>query len=239
MSYDPIQQPISARADARVIDAGLQAHMRSVYNTMCYGLVITAGVAYAVAHIEPLFNFVFNTPFIFVAMFAPLLFLSFGLSERRVAGMTADKARSLFLLFSVVMGVSFSAFFVAYTGASLARGFVVTSGTFAAMSLYGYTTKRDLTSMASFLFMGLIGVVFALIVNIWLQSAMLDFVVCSIAVIVFTGLTAWHTQMIKEAYAENAGREANEKLATMGALRLYMSFINLFQFIMRLMNQRN
>ena len=134
MSYDPIQQPISTRADARVIDAGLQAHMRSVYNTMCYGLVITAGVAYAVAHVEPLFNFVFNTPFRFVAMFGPLAFLWMGLSPRRVAAMEAGKLRSLFMLFSAMMGLSFAAFFVAYTGESLARGFVVTSGMFAAMA---------------------------------------------------------------------------------------------------------
>ena len=239
MSYDPVQQPISARADARVVDAGLQAHMRGVYNTMCWGLFITAATAYAVANVEPLFNLVFHTAFRYVAIFAPLAFLWFGFTPRRVAGMDAGKLRGLFMLFSGLMGVSFASIFVAYSGVSIARAFVVTSAMFAFMSLYGYTTKRDLSSMGSFMMMGMVGIFFAGILNIFLHSAAMYFVISAIGVVVFTGLTAWETQMIKENYAENAGRQANSKMATMGALNLYMSFINLFQFIINFTGQRN
>ena len=238
MSYDPIQQPISTRADARVIDAGLQAHMRSVYNTMCYGLVITAGVAYAVAHVEPLFNFVFNTPFRFVAMFGPLAFLWMGLSPRRVAAMEAGKLRSLFMLFSAMMGLSFAAFFVAYTGESLARGFVVTSGMFAAMSLFGYTTKRDLSAIGSFLVMGLFGLIIASLVNIFLASSALQFAISVIGVLVFAGLTAYDTQRIKEMYFEADDVAVAGRKAIMGALTLYLDFINLFMFLLQFLGNR-
>ncbi|MDE1152893.1 MAG: Bax inhibitor-1/YccA family protein [Micavibrio sp.] len=240
MSYDPIQQPTFARADGRVVDAGLQAHMRSVYNTMCWGLAVTAAVAWSVANVAPLRSLVFGTPLSWVFALAPLFFVMFGFSANRVRRLTAQQVRNTFIGFSALMGVSMGTIFMYYSGVSIARVFVITAGTFAAMSLIGYTTKRDLSAMGSFMMMGMIGIVLASVVNIFVASAAINFVVSILGVVIFTGLTAWETQMIKENYAEANGVESNSKMATMGALNLYMSFINLFQFLMSFMgNNRN
>lgn len=241
MSYEPYNTPQTGGfAQTSAIDAGLQAHMRSVYNTMGFGLVVTGLVAFAVAYTPALFALIFGTPLKWVAIFAPLAFIFFGFTPNRVARLPASQIKMMFYGFSALMGVSMATIFVAFTGASIARVFFVTAAAFAATSLYGYTTKRDLAGMSAFLFMGLIGIVLASIVNIFLGSTGLQFAVSVIGVLVFTGLTAWETQRLKEAYAYSRGMaEANSKLAVMGALNLYLNFINLFQSLMHLMgNQR-
>ena len=154
-----------------------------------------------------------------------------------MARMSSEKLKLTFILFSAVMGLSMAAIFQIFTGASIARVFFITAATFAATSLYGYTTKRDLAGVGSFLFMGLVGIFIAMIVNLFLQSSMVQFVVSAIGVLVFTGLTAWETQRLKEAYTPGAG-EGNAKMAVVGALSLYLNFINLFQMLLHFMGDR-
>jgi FtsH-binding integral membrane protein len=154
-----------------------------------------------------------------------------------VNSISAGAAQTMFWAFCAVMGLSMASIFLVFTGASIARTFFISAAMFGVMSLYGYTTKTDLTKFGSFLIMGLIGVVIASIVNIFLGSSMLQFAVSVVGILVFLGLTAWDTQSIKEQYAENAGAEANQKLAVMGALSLYLSFINIFQLLLSLTGQ--
>lgn len=241
MSYEPIQQQtIATGAEARVVDAGLQAHMRSVYNAMCWGLALTGATAALVANVDALKALVFSSTLVFYAFaFGPLIFLLFSFTPNKLMRMTAAKARNLFVAFSVLMGVSMSTLFMVYTEASIAKVFFITAATFATMSLWGYTTKRDLSGMGHFMMMGLIGIIIAMVVNIFVGSAMMDFVVSGLGIVIFTGLTAWDTQRIKETYAAGHGRETNEKLAVIGALNLYLCFINLFQFLLHFMGQRD
>ena len=238
MTYDPSStRPMTATAD-RVVDAGLQSHMRSVYNNMTWGLAVTGATAFGIANFAPLYNIVTTAPLYWVFAFAPLAFLWFGLSPAKLLRMDAGKARSMFVLFCVLMGASMATIFAVYTGASIARVFFITAATFASMSLFGYTTKKDLSGMGHFMMMGMVGIFFAMIFNIFIESTMIHFVVSGLGVIIFTALTAWETQTIKETYAVAHGRETNEKLAVIGALSLYMCFINLFQFLMSFMGQR-
>lgn len=239
MSYNPTQNQQATTAQSTV-DVGLQSFMRSVYNTMSFGLVVTGLMAFGIANVPALAQAIFGTPLFYVAAFAPLAFLWFGFTPARIARMSPEKVKFLFITFSALMGVSMASIFLAYSAESIARVFFITAATFAATSLYGYTTKRDLASMGSFLFMGVIGIFFAMIVNMFLHSATVQFVVSVIGVIVFTGLTAWDTQRLKETYAYgSAMADANAKLATMGALSLYLNFINLFQFLLSFMGNRN
>jgi len=239
MSYDPSYQrtPQAAYAAPRTIDAGLQAYMQSVYNTMGLGLVVTGLTAFGVASIPALFNLIFGTPLAWIFMLAPLGFIWFGFTPARIARMPSGKLRNIFILFSAVMGVSMAVIFQVFTGASIARVFFITAATFAATSLYGYTTKRDLTAVGSFLFMGLMGIFIAMIVNLFMHSAMVQFVVSALGVIIFTGLTAWETQRLRDLYAAGA-TEANAKTAIVGALSLYLNFINLFQMLLHFMGNR-
>ncbi len=239
MTYDPASstRPITAATD-RVVDAGLQAHMRSVYNNMTWGLAVTGATAFGIAHFAPLYNLVVASPLHLVFALAPLAFLWFGLSPSKLLRMEASKARSMFVVFCVLMGASMATIFAVYTGASIARVFFITSATFASMSLFGYTTKKDLSGMGNFMMMGLVGIIIAMVFNMFVESAMINFVVSALGVVIFTGLTAWETQNIKETYAVAHGQETNEKLAVIGALSLYMSFINLFQFLMSFAGQR-
>lgn len=241
MAYEPLRQQdaVVSGARERVIDAGLQAHMRSVYNTMCWGLALTGATAFAVANVEALAAIVFNPKLYLVFAFAPLVFLMFGLTPNKLMRMDSARARNLFVGFCILMGVSMAAIFAVYTAASIAKVFFMTSATFAGMSLWGYTTRRDLSGMGHFLVMGMMGIFFAMIVNIFLGSAMVDFVVSILGIVIFTGLTAWETQNIKETYAVGHGRDTNQKLAVIGALNLYLSFINLFQFLLHFMGQRD
>ncbi len=218
------------------LDEGLRQHMLRVYNYMTIGLVVTGLVAYMTSTSHDLMMTLFATPLKWVVMLAPFAFilvLSFGIQK-----LSAKTAQMVFWAFCAAMGLSLATIFVVFTGTSIARVFFITSGTFAAMSLYGYTTKKDLSGLGSFLMMGLFGIVIASFANIFIGSSALQFAVSVIGVLVFTGLTAYDTQSIKEAYAENYGREANGKLAIIGALQLYLDFINLFVMLLQLIGNR-
>jgi uncharacterized protein len=217
-------------------DEGLRRHMLSVYNYMALGLVLTGIVAYLVGTTPALYGPIFGTPLKWVVMLAPLAFVFF--ISFRADTISASTAQTLFWVFCAVMGLSLASIFLVFTGASIARVFFISAAMFGAASLYGYTTKADLTRFGSFLFMGLIGILIAGLVNLFLGSSALQFAISVIGVIVFTGLAAYDTQAIKEGYAEHAGAEANNKLAVLGALSLYLSFINLFQMLLHLMGQR-
>lgn len=217
-------------------DEGLRRHMLQVYNYMMIGLGLTGIVAYIVGTTPALYMPIFGTPLKWVVMLAPLAFVFF--FSFRIQSMSAATAQMTFWIFCAVMGLSMASIFLVFTGASIARVFFITAGMFGAASLYGYTTKADLTRFGSFLFMGLIGIIIASLVNLFIGSSAIQFAVSVIGVIVFTGLAAYDTQMIKETYAENAGIEANNKLAVFGALSLYLSFINLFQMLLHLFGAR-
>ena len=214
------------------IDQGLRKYMLGVYNYMASGLALTGIVAYVFAH-TGLYEAMMRSGAGFIVMFAPLaiiLFMSF-----KIRTMRPVTAQALFWVFSALMGASLSYIFIRYTGASVARVFFITAGTFAAASLFGYATKRDLTRMGSFLFMGLIGLIIAMVVNIFLGSNALEFVISAIGVILFTGFTAYDTQKIKEIYVESDGQDVMVKKSVMGALNLYLDFINLFMMLLNLM----
>ena len=225
----------TARTGAQV-DVGLRNYMLRVYNYMATGLGLTGLTAYFVAMTPSLFNAIYGTALYWVVALAPLGFV-FYLSAR-LHKISFAKAQTVFWIFSGVMGLSMAYIFIAFTGASIARVFFITAGTFAGMSLYGYTTKKDLTGWGSFLFMGLIGIIIAMIVNIFLQSSMLGFIISCVGVLVFVGLTAYDTQKIKEMYYASDHPEISGKKAIMGALKLYLDFINLFIMLLHLFGQR-
>jgi len=224
-------------ADAQVgIDVGLREYMLRIYNYMASGLALTGIVAYAFAQYLYANPALAHSPLMFLIMLAPLglvMLMSFGIQR-----MQASTAQMVFWLYAGLMGLSLASVFLVFTGASIARVFFITAGTFGAMSLYGYTTQRDLSQFGSFLFMGLIGIVIAGVVNIFIGSTALQFAISVIGVIVFTGLTAWDTQQIKEMYYEGDDYETGSKKAIMGALRLYLDFINLFMMLMQLLGTR-
>ena len=218
----------SSVSDA-IIDQGLRSYMLKVYNYMASGVALTGFIA--------LFLFkmaVVSGPNGEILGLTQLVFyMSFG-----IAKMSASKAQTVFWIFAGLMGASLSSIFLAYTGTSITRVFFITAGTFGAMSIYGYTTKRDLTKLGSFLFMGLIGIIIASLVNIFLKSSMMYFVISIIGVLVFVGLTAYDTQKIKNMYLASDSGEVIGKKAVMGALTLYLDFINLFIMLLRLFGQR-
>ena len=217
------------------IDVGLREHMLRIYNYMASGLALTGIVAYLGAT-TGLYASLAQTPLIWVVVFAPIGFaLFFGM---RLQAMSYSTAQITFWLFSAVMGLSLSYIFLRYTGASIARTFFITAGTFAGMSLYGYTTKTDLSRFGSFLIMGLWGVVLASIVNMFLLSPGIQFAISVIGVLVFVGLTAWDTQRIKEMYFELDDSEMSGKKAILGALNLYLDFINLFILLLQFVGTR-
>ena len=237
-----------AAGSADTLDAGLRTYMLRVYNYMLVGLGLTGAVAWLVSSQPTLQQIFYNQvataqgmalqPNLlgWIAMFAPLgmvLFLSF-----RIQAMSFATAQMTFWAYAAVMGISLSTILYIYTGASIAMTFFVTAGTFGAMSLYGYTTKRDLTGMGSFLFMGLIGLIIASLVGMFFQSSQLQFVISVLGVLIFTGLTAYDAQNIKNLYYSGDDSDAMGKKAVMGALRLYLDFINLFLFLLRFMGNR-
>ncbi|MDY0009737.1 MAG: Bax inhibitor-1/YccA family protein [Bdellovibrionales bacterium] len=243
MSYDPYHPQATVAAQGTDVDAGLQSFMRGVYNSMSIGLVITGLVAFGFAQMvmgsEQLAHMVYGTPLKWVVAFAPLAFLLGGFTQGRMLRWPASKLQMMFFVFSGVMGLSMSSIFMMYSAESIARVFFITAGMFAATSLYGYTTKRDLSGMGGFMIMGLIGLIIASIVNIFLASSMLHFITSVAGVVIFTGLTAWDTQRLKETYAYGSHMaEANAKMAVMGALNLYLNFVLLFQHLMSLMGSR-
>ena len=223
-----------------LIDTGLRAHMLRVYNYMLVGLVLTGLTAWAAAD-TPLRDVFFQvsadtgrfglTGLGWIALLAPLamvFFLSFGINR-----MSVGTAQATFWVYAALVGVGIAPILWVYTGASVAETFFITAATFGAMSLWGYTTKSDLSGMGSFLFMGLIGILIASVVNIFLHSAMINWIVSILGVVIFTGLTAYHTQSIKEMYSANDDGTVSGRKAIIGALALYLDFINLFLFLLR------
>ena len=230
----------AATQGAEMIDEGLRAHMLRVYNLMAIGLAITGVAALgtaALAQSNPAFaQLIYVSPLKWVVMLAPLalvFFLSF-----RIHSMSVSTAQTTFWGYAALLGVSLSSIFLVYTGASITQTFFITATTFGAMSLYGYTTKKDISSWGSFLFMGLIGLIIASIVNIFMASSALSFAISAIGVLVFTGLTAYDTQKIKESYYEGDDSDTAGRKAIIGALELYLDFVNLFLMLLRLLGNR-
>jgi FtsH-binding integral membrane protein len=230
-------------AGARVdtIDQGLRTFMLGIYNNMAMGLAITGLVAYGVyawAASDPaVAQTLYGSPLRWVIIFAPLVFVfGFAATVERMAPATA---RLVFLAYAAVMGLSLSSVFIVFTGESIARTFFVTAAAFGGLSLYGYTTKRDLSGWGSFLIMGVIGLIIASIVNIFLASSALQFAVSAIGVLIFAALTAYDTQRLKHMYDVVAGDTvAAGRASIMGALQLYLDFINLFMFLLQFMGNR-
>jgi FtsH-binding integral membrane protein len=235
-----------ARGADTAIDAGLRAHMIRVYNYMAIGLVLTGLAAfgtYSLSFTEvggqlALTSFgqaLFGSPLMWVLVLAPLglvFFLSF-----RISHMSVGAAQATFWAYAALLGISLGSIFAVYTMTSITQVFIISAGTFGAMSLWGYTTKRDLTGMGSFLFMGLIGLVLASIVGIFWHSTALQFAISVVGVLIFTGLTAYDTQKIKEMYYVGDDGTVAGRKAIMGALSLYLDFINLFLMLLRLFGQ--
>ncbi len=235
------------RTDQVAIDAGLRAYMIRVYNYMTAGVALTGLVAWftfsaAVTdaggslQLTAFGHAIFQSPLMWVFVLAPLglvFALSYGINR-----LSAGTALMLFFVYAGLLGLSLASIFLVYTGASITRVFFISAATFGAMSLYGYTTQRDLTGIGSFMFMGLIGIVIASLVNIFLKSTGLDWAISIIGVIVFVGLTAYDTQRIKEMYDVNDDGTIAGRKAVMGALSLYLDFINLFLMLLRLFGDR-
>lgn len=233
-----------------MIDEGLRAYMLKVYNLMAIGIAITGVAAYGLFTLATgtdasgnlgLTNIgvaLYTSPLRWVVIFAPLalvFYLSF-----RVHKMSVAAAQTTFWIYAALMGVSLSSLMLVYTGESIVQTFFVTAASFGALSLYGYTTKRDLSAMGSFMVMGLFGLIIASLVNIFLQSSGLQWAISVLGVIIFAGLTAWDTQKIKEMYFESDSVEVAGRKAIMGALTLYLDFVNLFIFMLRFLgNSRN
>ena len=218
------------------IDQGLRSHMLKVYNYMASGVLLTGIVALLFAQ-SGMAAQVLNTPLRWVLMFAPLGFImvmSFGMNK-----LSTSALQAMFFAFAAVMGLSMASIFLVFSGESIARTFFVTAASFAGLSLFGYTTKKDLTGMGSFLIMGVVGLFLASIVNLFLGSSTLQLVVSFLGVLIFAGLTAYDTQRIKSEYLHFAGHESLGKLAIMGALSLYLDFVNMFQFLLSFMGSRD
>jgi FtsH-binding integral membrane protein len=232
---DEIFRPVSGVSGASAFDQGLRAHMQRVFNYMAGGLGLTGLVAFVVAN-TGLADIIFGSALKWVAMLLPFVFIMY--MQVKIQSITAARAQTLFWLFCGTMGLSMAAIFIVFTGASVARAFFITAATFAAMSLYGYTTRRDLTSLGAFLMMGVLGLVIACAVNLFLHSVQMQWIVSVLGVVIFTVLTAYNVQNIKQTYAVGWGSEANSKLAVFGALQLYLNFINAFQFLLTLSGSR-
>ena len=233
MSYNSGDRWTARATSTQVdIDVGLRQYMLSVYNYMAGGLALTGMVAYFAAA-SGFYQAIVGTPLFWVVLLAPLgmvLLLSFGIQR-----MSLGATQLSFWVYAALVGLSLAGIFLVYTQASIARVFFITAATFAAMSLYGYTTRSDLSRFGSFLFMGLIGIVLAGLVNLFIHSSALQFAISVIGVVVFVGLTAYDTQRIKEMYFEGDGAVIAGKKAIMGALQLYLDFINLFILLLQFM----
>ncbi len=250
-NYDPRASygtVAGARAGAAAIDQGLRSFMLAVYNHMAIGVAITAAAALGtfmlatgstdgtITNLTSFGQAIYLTPLKYVVMFAPVglvLLLSFGADR-----MSSGTARMVFFLYSLLVGVSLSVIFLVYAHQSIARVLAISAASFAALSLYGYTTKRSLSAMGSFLMMGLFGLIIASIVNLFLASSFMTFIISVAGVLIFAGLTAYDTQKLKEMYLVSEGEENIAKLAVFGALDLYMDFINLFMFMLQLFGDR-
>jgi FtsH-binding integral membrane protein len=236
-------------ADRAVVDAGLRAHMIRVYNYMAAAVALTGVVAWftfnaavntdasgAILGMTAFGQSIFSGPALIVLVLATLglvFFISF-----RIHTLSFSTAMTLFMVYAGLLGVMLSSVFLVYTGASITRVFFISAASFGALSLYGYTTQRDLSGMGSFLIMGLFGIIIAMLVNLFLKSSGLDFVISVVGVLVFAGLTAWDTQKIKEMYDVQDDGTVSGRKAVMGALSLYLDFINLFMMLLRLIGDR-
>ena len=239
----------AAQKSTAVTDEGLRAYMLKVYNYMATGILMTGIIALitfkmsvvtdssgSIVGLTQVGNAIYMSGLKWLVMLAPLgivFYMSFGINK-----MSAAKAQTTFWIFAALMGLSLSSILLVYTGMSITRVFFICSATFGSMSIYGYTTKRDLTKLGSFLMMGLIGIIIASIVNIFMKSSMMYFVISILGVLIFVGLTAYDTQKIKNMYAASDTGELLGKKAVMGALTLYLDFINLFIMLLRLFGQR-
>ncbi len=223
-------------ATRTTFDAGLRSHMLSIYNYMTSGVLLTGIVALLFARSGMAAQVMTGGPLTWLIILSPLaivLGMNFG-ANRFSKGTLA----AMFWGFAVLMGLSMSTIFLVYTGASIAVTFFATAGAFAGLSLFGYTTQKDLTGMGSFLIMGVVGLVLAMLLNMWLQSPGLMYAISGIGVLIFAGLTAYDTQRLKNQYAEVRGTEWAGKAVVLGALTLYLDFINMFQFLLSFMGSR-
>jgi FtsH-binding integral membrane protein len=233
---DPRVANMGGRVAVDQVDVGLRRYMLSIYNYMGLGLALTGIVALLVASSPALYEPILFSPLKWVVMLAPLGFVMF--LGFRVQQMSTSAVQTTFWAFCAVMGLSMASIFLVFTGASIARTFFVTAAAFGALSLYGYTTKRDLSAFGTFLIVGLFGLVIASLVNIFIGSSAIQFAVSVAGVLIFAGLTAWDTQRLKEMYFEAMEPGAQTKMAVMGALSLYLNFINMFQFLLQFMGVR-
>ncbi|MFL4472040.1 Bax inhibitor-1 family protein [Tateyamaria armeniaca] len=249
----------ASQTQAAQIDAGLRAHMNKVYGTMSVGMLITAAAAWAIAglavtsdptgatvalregqYLTGLGEVLYTTPLRWVVMFAPLAFILFGWGALMRRG-SAATVQLGFFIFAAVMGVSMSSIFLVFTAFSITQTFLVTAIAFAGLSLWGYTTKKNLSGMGTFLMMGVIGLIVAMVINLFLQSPAMMYAISMIGILIFAGLTAFYTQDIKNTYVAHAAhgdQEWLDKAASDGALSLYISFLNMFQFLLMFMGQQ-
>ncbi|PPR30098.1 MAG: Inner membrane protein YbhL [Alphaproteobacteria bacterium MarineAlpha9_Bin2] len=228
----------STQARARALspdDVGLRAYMQRIYAYMTAGLAITASVAWLLPN-TTIGMAIITSPLSFIAMIAPIGLVL--ILASRIHKMQAKTAQTMFWILAACYGIFFANIFVQYTGESIFRVFFISSSTFLGASLYGYVTKRSLARLGSFLFMGLIGIIMASVVNIFLGSSPMQFIICIIGVLIFTGLTAYDTQTLKEMYVAGESGETQVKKGVMGALKLYLDFINLFILLLMLLGGR-
>ncbi len=233
----------SSNAQATKIDLGLRSYMLGVYNHMTTALALTGFMAMGLnflaisnGALTPIGELFFLSPLKWVVMLAPLGMVFY--ISARINSISAQKARSLFYVYAGLMGLSLSSILLVYTGASVVRAFFITSAAFAALSIYGYTTKKSLSGLGSFLMMGVFGLIIAQIVNIFMASTQLDFMISIIGVLIFAGLTAYDTQKIKNMYLAGDNNETSGKKSVMGALTLYLDFILMFQFLLMFLGNR-
>lgn len=218
-----------ATAARATVDAGLRSFLQRVYNRMVMGVLITAITAFAVSSSPALLQLFMGGPQAYVIMLAPLAVIWFGFNPMT---MPASKLKISFVILSVLYGLSFSVIFLAYTNTDIARAFFLATAMFASLSIFGYSTKKDLSALGTFCFMGMIGVLGLGLVNLFVQSTMMSNLISGAAIIVFAGVTAWQTQSMKEMYSATNSDESNSRLAWSAALNLYISFIALFQHIL-------
>ena len=234
MAFGPERKVMTqAQAQAAAVDVGLRAYMLRVYNYMSVALALSGAVAFFVSTNPAMQQVIFGTPLMWVVFLAPLGLVFF--LSARIQKMSATAAQTTFWIFAALMGLSLASIFIAYTPESITRVFFITAGAFAGLSLVGYTTKKDLSGMGTFLFMGVIGLVIAMVVNMFLGSSMLQLGISVIGVLIFAGLTAYDTQKIKLMYYEADGEEVAAKKSIMGALKLYLDFLNMFIFLMHIL----
>ncbi len=220
-----------ATAARASVDAGLRAHMQSIYNRMCLGVLVTAITSFVVANSPVLLQLFLGGPQAYIVMLAPLAVVWFGFNPMT---MSSGKLRISFFVLSVLYGISFATIFIAYAKEDIARAFFIASAMFAGLSIFGYTTRKNLDGMRTFIVMGIIGVLIASLVNMFVQSSMMMTIISGVAIIAFAGMTAWQTQNMKEMYSAAHGAESNSRMAWSAALNLYISFIAMFSHILHL-----